>query len=150
MKSAPIAITQVWTRHPHPLLCTHRKHRVPAASTMCSLQAPTCCCVPVAQRTTPFVARYDRRAAKRYLQKLDIGHVHKFGMERVRKFGIWARSELGIGTTFGGHSELGAFGPGAQLGRKNQPACPTVSNIGTGSIAHSANLPVFSFLRGRF
>jgi len=28
-----------------------------------------------------------------------------------------------LGTTFGGHSELGAFGPGVQSGRKNQPAC---------------------------
>jgi len=37
------------------------------------------------------------RAAKRYVQKLDIGRVHKFAMEHVRKFGIWARSELGIG-----------------------------------------------------
>jgi len=71
-----------------------------------------------------------------YVRKLDIGRVHKFGMERVRKFGIWARSELGIGhdvsapiarsevyiTTAGipnwGHSDLGA-----QSGRKNQPAC---------------------------
>jgi len=36
--------------------------------------------VPVAQRTTPFAAGkvWHRRAAKRYVQKLDIGRVHKF------------------------------------------------------------------------
>jgi len=45
-------------------------------------------------------------------------------MEHVRKFGIWARSELAIGHDVrrpfrtGGHSDLGA-----QSGRKNQPAC---------------------------
>ena len=71
----------------------------PAASTACSLQAPARCGVPVAQRTTPFAAGkvWHKRAAKRYVQKVDNGRVHKFGMERVRKFGIWARSELGIG-----------------------------------------------------
>jgi len=33
LKSAPIAITQVWTRHPRPMLCARRKHRILAAST---------------------------------------------------------------------------------------------------------------------
>jgi len=87
LKSAPIAITQVWTWHP--VQCY-----VPPASTACLLQRPTRCGVPVAQQTTPFAAGkvWHRRTAKRYVQKLDIGHVHKFGMECVRKFGIWARS----------------------------------------------------------
>jgi len=40
------------------------------------------------------------RGAKRYVQKLNIGLVHKFGMERDRKFRFWARSELGIGHDF--------------------------------------------------
>jgi len=55
--------------------------------------------MPVAQRTTPFAAGKvrHRRTANRYVQKLDIGRVRKFGMERVQKFGIWACSELGIG-----------------------------------------------------
>jgi len=55
--------------------------------------------MPIAQRTTPFAAGkvLHRHAANRYVQKLDIGRVHKFGMERFRKFGIWARSELGFG-----------------------------------------------------
>ena len=71
-----------------------------AASTACSLQAPTRCGVPVAQRTTAFAAGgvWHRCAANRYVQELHTGPVHKFGMERrVRKFGTWARSELGIG-----------------------------------------------------
>jgi len=33
-------------------------------------------------------------------------------MERVRKFWIWARSELGIGHDVRRHSELAAFGSG--------------------------------------
>jgi len=37
----------------------------PAASTTCSLQAPTRCDVPVAQRTTPFAVRYDIGALQR-------------------------------------------------------------------------------------
>jgi len=89
LKSAPIAIRQVWTRHP--VQCY-----APAGA---SLQAPTRCDVPVAQRMTAFAAGrvWHRHAAKRYVQKLDIGRVHKFGMECVRKFGICARSKHGIG-----------------------------------------------------
>jgi len=64
-----------------------------------SLQAPTRCGMPVAQRTTPFAVGkvWHRRPAKRYVEKLDIGRVHKFVMQRIRKFGIWARLEVGIG-----------------------------------------------------
>jgi len=71
---------------PRPMQCARRKHRMLAASTN------------ALQRKTPFAAGkvWHRRAAKRYVQKLDIGHVHKFGIECVRKFGIWAHSELGI------------------------------------------------------
>jgi len=85
-----------WCKHGRdtPVLCY-----VPAASTACSLQAPTRCGMLVAQRMTPFavIKVLHRRAANRYIRKLHIGRVHKFGMDRVRKFGIWARSELGIG-----------------------------------------------------
>jgi len=83
-----------------------------------SLQAPTCCGVAVAQPTTPFAAGKvrHRRAAKRYAQKLDIGRVHKFRMERVRKFGIWARSEVGIGHDVRRAFRTGAFRPGGAIG----------------------------------
>jgi len=56
------------------------------------------CGVRVAQRTTPFAARYDIGVLQRgTFKNSTIGRVHKFRMERVRKFWIWARSELGIG-----------------------------------------------------
>ena len=60
---------------------------------------------------------WHRHAANRYVQKLDIGRVHKFGMEHVfgnSGSGHVRNSELGM--TFGGHSELGAFGPGRAIG----------------------------------
>ena len=74
--------------------------------------------MPVAQRTTPFAASKvrHRHAAKRYVQKLDIGHVHKFGMERIRKFGICARSDLGIGHDVRRAFRTGAFEPGGAIG----------------------------------
>jgi len=83
LKSAPIAITQVWTRYPHPMLCARRKHRS----------------MPIAQQMTPFAAGkvWHWHTAKRYVQKLDIGRVHNFGMERIQKFGIWARLKLRVG-----------------------------------------------------
>jgi len=80
-------------------VCPYRHNASTDATPPCTLQAPTCCGVPVAQQMTPFAVGkvWHRRAAKRYVQKLDIGRVHKFGMERVRKFSISAPSELGIG-----------------------------------------------------
>jgi len=84
------------------------------SNAMRSPQAPTRCGVPVPQRTIPFAARYDRGALQRGTYKNDVGRVHKFGMELVRKFGTWARSELGIGARRSagipnwGHSDLGS------------------------------------------
>jgi len=92
-KSAPIAIAQVWTRHPHPVLCARHKHCVLAATASSNAlrRART-----TADEDDSICSKvWHRRATKRLVHKLDI--VHKFGMERVRKFGIWARSELGIG-----------------------------------------------------
>jgi len=54
-------------------------------------------------------------ALQRGVKKLDVGRVHKFRWEHVRKFGICARSELAIGHNVRGHSELGAFGPGGAI-----------------------------------
>jgi len=49
LKSSPIAVTQVWTQHPGPMLCARRKHRVLTASTNALRPArstaddPICC-----------------------------------------------------------------------------------------------------------
>jgi len=103
----------------------------PSASSTCSLQPPI-----IAQQTTPFAAGkvWYRRTAKMYVQKLDSGRVHKFGMiknwatmrhgslshsqDKSSKFWDWAFGNMGsghvwnsqLGTTFGRRSELGAFG----------------------------------------
>jgi len=90
LKSAPIAITQVWTQHPHPMLCARRQHRMLAAITNALPRTRSTADDPICGKV------WHRHATKRYVQKLDIGPVHKFAMERVRIFGIWARSELGI------------------------------------------------------
>ena len=70
-------------------------------STASSLQAPTRCGRLHCRQCMTW------RAAKRYVQKLDIGRVHKFSMERVRKSGISARSEIG-----NGHDDRRAFRAG--------------------------------------
>jgi len=51
---------QVWTQHPR-MLCACRKHRVLAASNNALADDPVCDKV------------WHRRAANRYVQKLDIG-----------------------------------------------------------------------------
>jgi len=91
----------VWCDHngpDQPMLCARRKHRVLAASTNALRHAHSTADDPIWGKV------WHRRAAKRYVQKFDIGRVHKFRMERVRKFEIWAYSELGIG-----HSVRRAF-----------------------------------------
>jgi len=109
LKSAPIVITQVWTRHPRPR-CKHQR------AAACPLHSGRPHLLP---------ARYD------------IGTLHR-GTFKNSIFGMFINSEcsafgnnygsghvrkLALGTTFGGHSELGGFGPGTQLGLKNQRAC---------------------------
>ena len=106
MKCAPIAVTEVWTRHPRPMLCARRKHRVLAASTNVLRRARSTVDDPICSGNVRH-----RCAADRYVQKRHIGHVQKFGMEHVWKFGIWARSELGIG-----HDVPRAFRPGGAIG----------------------------------
>ena len=75
------------------------------------------CGIPVAQRMTPFAAKYD------------IGTLQT-GTFKNSTLGVFINSEcsafgnLGsghvrnseLGTTFGGHSELGAFGSGGTIG----------------------------------
>ena len=77
------------------MLCARRKNLVLDASTN-ALR------LPVAQRTTPFAAGkvWHRRCANRYLQKLHTGRIHKFWLERVRKFGIWAQRRWSTETIF--------------------------------------------------
>jgi len=110
LKSAAIAIMQVWTRHPRPMLCA-RRH------TACLLQSPIRCGVPVAQRTTPFAARYDIRALQRGTFKNST-----LGVFINSEWIVFGNSGSGhvqnseLGTTFDGHSELGAFGPGGAIG----------------------------------
>ena len=45
-----------------------------------------------------------------------------------------------LGTMFGGHSEPGAFGPGAQSGRKNEPTCRTVCRCQSVTLVNPANM----------
>ena len=73
------------------MLCTRQQHRMLAAITNVLRRTRSTADDPICGKVG------HRRAAKRYVQKLDIGRVHKFGMERIRKFGVWACSELGIG-----------------------------------------------------
>ena len=118
MKSAPIAISQVWMRHPRPMLCARRKHSVLAASTNILRHArstaddPICC----RQGMTGVLQRGTFKNST-----LGVFINSEWSAFGNSGFGHVGNSELG--TTFGGHSELGAFGPGAQSGRKNQPAC---------------------------
>jgi len=73
------------------MLCARRKqHRVLAATSNVLRRVRTTADDPISGKVCL------RPTAKRYVQKLDIGRVHKFAMERVRKFGIWACLELGI------------------------------------------------------
>jgi len=96
LKSAPIAITLVWTRHPRPMLCARHQRRVLAAITNALRRTRSTAEDPICGKVWHSHS-LDIGALQRYVQKLDIGRVHKFGMERVRKIEIWARSELGIG-----------------------------------------------------
>jgi len=89
------------TEERHFEVCPYLCNASPDTTPPSTLQAPTRCGMLVAQRTTPFAAGkvwvWHRHAAKRYVQKLNIGRVHKFGMDRVWTVGIWAWPELGIG-----------------------------------------------------
>jgi len=42
---------------------------------------------------------------------------------------------------FSGHSELGAFVPGAQSGRKNQPACLSVTVLSPAETTEPIKIP---------
>jgi len=91
----------------------------PAASTACSLQSPMCCGIPVAPRTTPFAARYDIGALQRgTFKNSTLGVFINLEWRAFRNSGSGHVRNSELGTTFDGHSDLGA-----QLGRKNQPAC---------------------------
>jgi len=91
----------------------------PASSTACSLQAPTRFGMPVAQRTTPFAARYDIGVLQRgTFKNLTLGMFINLECSTFRNLGSGHVRNLELGTTFGGHSDLGV-----QSGRKNQPTC---------------------------
>ena len=110
MKSAPITITQVWTRHPRPMLCARRQHRVLAAITNALRRT-------VAQRTTPLAARYDIGALQRgTFKKSTLGVFINSEWSAFGNSRSWHVRNSELGTTFGGHSELGAFVPGGAIG----------------------------------
>jgi len=79
----PIAIMQVWTRHPRPMLCARRWF---AASTNALQRARSTADDPIWQGMTYAHCKQVHSKTR-----------HKFEVQRVRKFGIWARSELRIG-----------------------------------------------------
>jgi len=64
-------------------------------------------------------ARYDIGALQRstFKKSTDIGRVPTFAMSAFGNSGSGHFWNSELGTTFGGHSKLGAFGPGTQSGR---------------------------------
>jgi len=105
------AVMQVWTQNPRPMLCAHSKHRMLAASNMLRRACSTA--------DDPILS------ARYYIGTLQTGTFENsiLGVfidsewTTFGKFGIWARSELGIGHDVrrafrtGGIWTWGAVGP---------------------------------------
>jgi len=108
------------TEEIHFEVCPYRHNASTDATPPSTLQALTRCGVPIAQRTTPFaVGKVD----------YDIGALQR-GTFKNSTLGVFTNSECSafgnsvsrrvlnseLGTTFVGHSELGAFGPWGAIG----------------------------------